>query len=190
MADEPPAKPDAPGSTSDPQAHTNGGEDRADDGAGLSWSSERLPSASDSLSAADSLSTRSLGDSAADALLREIAHAPPRRPPSDLAPGTRLSERFVIERPLGRGGMGSVYAARDTLLGRTVAIKVLDGADADPAHNARLLREAKLAAKVEHERIARVYDVGTHNGFGFVAMEHVQGGTLRQSLKARRLALD
>lgn len=193
MADDPRTKPGEPG---DPPVRADGADDRADDGAGLSWSSERLPSADDSLSSlplsSSSPSTRSLGDSAADALLREIAHAPPRRPPSEVAAGTRWSEsgRFVIERPLGRGGMGSVYAARDTLLERAVAIKVLDGADADPAHNARLLREAKLAARVEHERIARVYDVGTHNGFGFVAMEYVQGGTLRQSLKTRRLALD
>lgn len=135
-------------------------------------------------------STPSHGDSAADALLREIAHAPPRRPPGNVAAGTRLSAgRFIIEKPLGRGGMGTVYAARDDLLGRTVAIKVLDADPEAAAHDTRLLREAKLAAKVEHDRIARVYDVGAHQGFGFVAMEYVQGGTLRQRLKTRRLPL-
>jgi formylglycine-generating enzyme required for sulfatase activity/predicted Ser/Thr protein kinase len=130
-------------------------------------------------------------DSASDAaLLRRIAHAPPRRPPSAAIPGTKWSEsgRYVIERLLGRGGMGTVYAATDTMLSRKVALKVLDAADLDD-NGARLLREAQLAAAVEHERIARVYDVGRHEGFTFVAMEYVQGGTLREAMSARRFAV-
>jgi formylglycine-generating enzyme required for sulfatase activity/predicted Ser/Thr protein kinase len=124
------------------------------------------------------------GDSEADAVLRAIAHAPPRLPHSTVVPGMRWgeSDRYIIERRLGRGGMGTVYAATDSVLGRVVALKVLDaaGAGQDAGHHVRLLREAQLAARVEHERIARVYDVGTHDGFAFVAMEYVQGGTLRQ----------
>jgi eukaryotic-like serine/threonine-protein kinase len=136
-----------------------------------------MPSSSDGEADGDN-------DSEADAMLRAIAHSPPRLPPSTVAPGMRWgeSDRYIIERRLGRGGMGAVYAATDSVLGRVVALKVLDaaGGGEDAAHHARLLREAQLAARVEHERIARVYDVGTHDGFAFVAMEYVQGGTLRQ----------
>jgi serine/threonine protein kinase len=85
--------------------------------------------------------------------------------------------------------MGTVYAATDAVLHRVVALKILDAADPvqDAAHHARLLREAQLAARMEHERVARVYDVGTHGGLTFVAMEYVAGGTLRQWLGNRRV---
>jgi formylglycine-generating enzyme required for sulfatase activity len=132
-------------------------------------------------------------DSDAAAMLRDIAYAPPRRLPSTVAPGMRWgeSDRYIIERRLGHGGMGTVYAATDSVLGRLVALKVLDApaAGQDTDHHARLLREAQLAARVEHERIARVYDVGTHDGFAFVAMEHVQGGTLRQWMTGHAVSL-
>jgi len=135
-------------------------------------------------------SARNLDD---EALLCAVAYAPPRRPRSTAAPGTRWSEsgRYVIDRRLGRGGMGTVYAATDTVLERVVALKILDATDADQdaAHYARLLREAQLAARVEHERIARIYDVGSHQGFAFVAMEHVPGGTLRQWMTRRDVPL-
>jgi formylglycine-generating enzyme required for sulfatase activity/predicted Ser/Thr protein kinase len=112
--------------------------------------------------------------------LRAVAHAPPR---SEAAIGSRWGPagRYVVESRLGRGGMGIVYVANDTLLRRLVALKVLDSSDApDVAHRERLLREARLAARVEHERVARVYDVGEHDGFLFVAMELVRGMTLRK----------
>jgi len=122
-------------------------------------------------------------DSDANAMLRAIAYAPPRRPSNLVMPGTKWgeSDRYTIERRLGRGGMGSVYAAKDTILERVVALKVLDSSylGLDDTYKKQLLREAKLAARVEHERIARVYDVGNHDGLGFVAMEYVQGHTLR-----------
>jgi formylglycine-generating enzyme required for sulfatase activity/predicted Ser/Thr protein kinase len=130
-------------------------------------------------------------DLEADHLLRAVAYSPPRQPRVAMATGTRWGdgERYTIERRLGRGGMGTVYAATDTVLQRIVALKVLDAVD--PAHQAshyaRLLREAQLAARVEHERIARVYDVGTHDGFAFVAMEYVPGGTLRQWMTSREV---
>jgi predicted Ser/Thr protein kinase len=111
----------------------------------------------------------------------------------EIAPGTTWGQagRYTIERVLGRGGMGSVYAATDTVLGRTVALKILDVADADQAtaYRARLLREMRLAARVEHERIARVYDVGGHEGQAFVAMEYIQGGTLRDWMAGRRATM-
>ena len=125
-------------------------------------------------------------DSESIAMLRAIAHSPPRRPVAPIMPGTTWGDagRYTIDRRLGRGGMGSVYAATDTVLERVVALKVLDTAyvGQDEAYKKQVLREAKLAARVEHERIARVYDVGNHDGLGFVAMEYVPGQTLRQWL--------
>ncbi|HEY0989086.1 MAG TPA: bifunctional serine/threonine-protein kinase/formylglycine-generating enzyme family protein [Kofleriaceae bacterium] len=125
-------------------------------------------------------------DAEARAVLRAVAHAPPRQP--GVAPGTPWGDngRYLIEQCLGRGGSGSVvYAAHDTSLDRVVALKVLDATapDKDAAYTERLQREAKLAARVEHERVARVYDVGSHDGRAFVAMEYVQGGTLRQRMR-------
>jgi serine/threonine protein kinase len=95
-------------------------------------------------------------------VLRAIAYAPSRRPADVMAPGSPWGEadRYTIQRRLGRGGMGSVYAAVDGVLDRIVALKVLDATGDDDRD--RVLREAKLAARVEHERIARVYaPVGT-----------------------------
>ncbi|HEX8112622.1 MAG TPA: serine/threonine-protein kinase, partial [Kofleriaceae bacterium] len=130
-------------------------------------------------------------DLEADQLLRAVAYSPPRLPRVAMAPGTRWGngDRYTIERRLGRGGMGTVYAATDTVLQRVVALKVLDAVEPaqQASHHARLLREAQLAARVEHERVARVYDVGAHDGFAFVAMEYVPGGTLRQWMTGREV---
>jgi serine/threonine protein kinase len=104
-------------------------------------------------------------------------------------PGTTwgASGRYVIERLVGTGGMGAVYEARDELLGRVVALKVLSGVDdGEREGRLRVLREARLAARVEHERIARIYDVGEHGGSLFVAMEFIRGTTLRSSMTKGR----
>ena len=112
-------------------------------------------------------------------VLRAIAYAPLRSPAEAMTPGSPWGngDRYTVQRRLGRGGMGTVYAAVDGVLDRVVALKVLDATGDD--HLDRVLREAKLAARVEHERIARVYDAGQYAGLGFVAMEYVQGTTLR-----------
>jgi serine/threonine protein kinase len=124
---------------------------------------------------------------AIDEVLRGVAHAPPCAPPIEPTSGSRWGDqgRFVIERRIGRGGMGTVYLATDSLLGRQVALKVLDAGDQpeSEARRKRLLREARLAAGVEHERIARVYDVGEHDETTFVAMEYVRGANLRAWMK-------
>jgi len=94
--------------------------------------------------------------------------------------GTRLGVdgRFVLEWMLGRGGMGVVYAARDVLLHRMVALKILTRSRIERRGD-DLLREARMAARVEHERVARIYDVGRHDDVPFVAMELIRGTTLR-----------
>jgi len=143
-------------------------------------------------SASDDASSNEVTDNEVNQLLRAVAHAPPQGPPIVAEPGTRWGEagRYVIKEKVGRGGMGTVYAAKDTLLGRDVALKVIDAGEADDDDRLRLLAEAQLAASFEHERIARVYDVGAHAGFAFVAMEYVRGVTLRRWMKGRVLTAE
>jgi serine/threonine-protein kinase len=100
-----------------------------------------------------------------------------------LRPGDTLG-RFVVRAELGRGGMGVVYAADDTTLGREVALKVLAIED-DPEPRKRFLREARSAAVLGDPGIATVYDVGEDAGRVFIAMELVRGRTLRALLDAR-----
>ncbi|HET9318545.1 MAG TPA: serine/threonine-protein kinase, partial [Bryobacteraceae bacterium] len=80
---------------------------------------------------------------------------------------------------LGAGGMGEVYQARDTRLGRLVALKILPpGVAADPERKRRLLQEAKAASALNHPHIVTLYDVGSEDGVDFLVMEYVQGNTL------------
>jgi serine/threonine protein kinase len=100
-----------------------------------------------------------------------------------LAPGARIGCYEVIDR-LGAGGMGEVYRARDTRLGRTVALKVLRP-DADPELLRRLDREARAASALSHPNIVQIYDVGVAAGQAgehYVVMECVEGETLRRRL--------
>jgi serine/threonine-protein kinase len=90
--------------------------------------------------------------------------------------GKRLG-RYRIERLLGRGGMGEVYAASDTVLARRVALKVLKGGG--EFVRSRLLREARAAAALAHPGIVEIFDVGEENGVGFIAMELARGRPLR-----------
>jgi serine/threonine protein kinase len=100
-----------------------------------------------------------------------------------LSPGTRIAFYEVIDR-LGAGGMGEVYRARDTRLGRTVALKVLRPG-ADPELLRRLDREARAASGLSHPNIVQIYDVGqaaSEAGAHYVVMELVEGETLRRRL--------
>src|SRR5579871_2987973 len=99
-------------------------------------------------------------------------------------PGTRLGP-YEIVAPLGAGGMGEVYRARDSRLERDVAIKVLpQGTLVDEAARHRFKREALALAKVNHPNIATVYDVGEQDGRDFLVMEYVAGETLAEKLKS------
>jgi eukaryotic-like serine/threonine-protein kinase len=116
-----------------------------------------------------------------DVLLRAMAQADSAPPGENLIGGTLAHYR--IEAKLGRGGMGVVYRARDTRLDRDVALKLLPSAFAgDGERRSRLLREAKSAAAVNHSNIAAVYDVGESEGRVWLAMEFVDGTTLRERL--------
>jgi hypothetical protein len=103
-----------------------------------------------------------------------------------LAPGTRLGPYEILS-PLGAGGMGEVYRARDPRLGRDVAIKmVLSSAADDPLVQERFEREARAVAALAHPNILALFDVGTtDDGVTFVVTELLQGETLRQRLNAR-----
>ena len=94
--------------------------------------------------------------------------------------------RYLIQEEIGRGGMARVYRARDTLLQRTVALKVLAPQLAiDPEFTRRFDREAVTAANLRHPNIVTVYDVGEHNGLRYIAMEYVRGRTLHAIIEER-----
>jgi len=97
--------------------------------------------------------------------------------------GLTLLNRYQIEDELGKGGMGIVYKAHDTLLKRAVAIKFLNTAGVGTEGKARLLQEARAAARLNHPNIVSVYDAGEADGSPFIVMELVNGDTLRKTEK-------
>jgi eukaryotic-like serine/threonine-protein kinase len=102
---------------------------------------------------------------------------------------TLLAARYAIERRLGRGGMGTVYAARDLQLNRPVAVKLLrERLESAPAVD-RCRREARAAAALAHPNVVTIYDMGlTSDGRPFLVMELLRGGTLRDALSGGPLA--
>ena len=104
--------------------------------------------------------------------------------------GSQLNQ-FNITDKLGEGGMGAVYRAEDTKLGRQVAIKVLpSGFTADPERLARFEREAKLLASLNHPGIAGIHDFAKSEGNHFLVLELVEGQDLGERLKAGRIPVD
>ncbi len=103
--------------------------------------------------------------------------------------GTKLGPYEITEQ-LGAGGMGEVYLAQDTRLGRKVAIKVLPAEFAsDPERLARFEQEARAAAALNHPHIAVVHDIGTEDGTHFMVQEYLEGNTLREPLQKGALPL-
>ena len=98
-----------------------------------------------------------------------------------------LSGRYRLDRELGRGGIGEVWAAFDTVLERSVAVKVLSEAGLSSEGRARLLAEARASARLNHPNIAAVYDAGEADGRGYIVMELVIGQSLHE-LAPRDLA--
>jgi predicted ATPase len=107
-----------------------------------------------------------------------------------LPTGSRLGSYNILSL-LGRGGMGEVYLAEDTRLGRKVAIKLLPADSvSDERAKARLLREARAAAQLDHPNICAVHEVSEAQGLGFIVMQHVEGETLADRMIRKPLALD
>ncbi len=107
-----------------------------------------------------------------------------------LFPGTHLGP-YEITGPLGSGGMGEVYRARDTRLERTVAIKILPRElSNDPIRKQRFEREAKTISSLNHPHICVLYDVGSQDGIDYLVMECVEGETLSKRLEKGSLPLD
>jgi len=105
------------------------------------------------------------------------------------APGVSVSH-YIIRAKLGAGGMGEVYLADDTQLGRPVALKFLpSAAAADPVSVRRLQREARAAATLDHPHICAVYEVGDIDGRPFIAMQYVEGQPLDERLRQGSIPL-
>jgi formylglycine-generating enzyme required for sulfatase activity/dienelactone hydrolase len=101
-----------------------------------------------------------------------------------LTPGTKLGP-YEIQSPLGAGGMGEVYRARDTRLQRTVAIKILPAhLSSNPELHARFEQEAKAISGLQHPNICVVHDIGSQDGVDFMVLEYVAGQTLDKLIPA------
>src|SRR5580698_1727534 len=106
-----------------------------------------------------------------------------------LSAGTKLGPYEILS-PLGAGGMGEVYRARDTRLERTVAIKVLPEQLSQKADlRQRLDREARTISKLSHPNICTLHDIGHQEGMDFLVFEFVEGTTLRQLLASNTLPM-
>ncbi|HEU4334484.1 MAG TPA: protein kinase [Candidatus Eisenbacteria bacterium] len=104
--------------------------------------------------------------------------------------GATLSHYRILE-PVGAGGMGEVYRARDLHLDRDVAVKVLQrGALSDPSARERFRREAHVLSRLAHPGVATIFDFDTQDGVDFLVMEYVPGGTLQSRLRQGPLPLD
>jgi eukaryotic-like serine/threonine-protein kinase len=103
--------------------------------------------------------------------------------------GTRLG-RYEIRSQLGAGGMGEVYLAQDTKLERTVALKVLPAELAiDQNRMRRFVQEARTASSLSHPNVAHIYEIEELDGFHFIAMEFVEGETLRQRISRQQIEI-
>src|SRR5580700_5275083 len=103
------------------------------------------------------------------------------------APGDVLAGKYRVERLIGRGGMGAVFAAQHMLLNQRVALKLLLGELADsPEASARFLNEARAAAQIQGEHVARVLDIGQlPTGAPFMVLEYLEGADLSAVLHQR-----
>ena len=122
---------------------------------------------------------------AAVAGLEESHDGPPHEGAKLPKPGDLIAGKYRVESVLGRGGMGTVFAARHGELGQTVAIKVLHSAA--PTAAQRFAREAKISAQLSSEHTARVFDLGTVDGAPFLVMEYLAGEDLSRVIARGRV---
>src|SRR5438309_3192107 len=107
-----------------------------------------------------------------------------------LTSGTKLGPYEIVS-PLGAGGMGEVYRARDTRLDRTVAIKILpEHLSGSPEARQRFDREARAISSLSHPNICHLYDVGARDGISYLVMEYLEGETLADRLRKGSLSLE
>ena len=107
-----------------------------------------------------------------------------------IAPGTKLGP-YEIVAPLGAGGMGEVYRARDTRLERAVAVKILPAQfSSDPIRKQRFEREAKTISSLNHPNICTLHDIGSQDGVDYLVMECVEGETLAKRLEKGALPVE
>ena len=107
-----------------------------------------------------------------------------------LNPGTKLGP-YEIVAPLGAGGMGEVYRAKDPRLGRDVAIKILPKEmSADPVRKQRFERAARTISSLNHPTICTLYDIGAQDGVDYLVMECLEGETLAKRLEKGPLLLE
>ena len=119
-----------------------------------------------------------------EVLVTAAPDAMPSLPFRGLPPAGQRIGQYELIRELGRGGMGAVYLARDTKLGRRVAIKFLRSAQ--PEQTARFLLEARATARCQHENIVVIHDVGEHDGHPFMVLEYLRGTPLSKLLDSER----
>ncbi len=122
---------------------------------------------------------------------RERPEAPPESGMSGATlPLGALLGPYRIDEHIGSGGMGVVYKARDTRLGRNVAIKVIPAKNSNPVLEAALLREAQLTSSLSHPGIVTIYDILFHGSTTCIVMEFVEGRSLQQLIPVSGLAID
>src|ERR671910_2214625 len=104
---------------------------------------------------------------------------------------TKTISHYEIVAPIGEGGMGVVYRAVDTRLGRPVAVKLLhaDGT-ANGESRKRFVQEARAASALNHPHIVTIYDIGQDHGVDFIAMEYVAGQSLAYVIRQGRLSIE
>ncbi len=104
-------------------------------------------------------------------------------------PGDRIA-RYQLRRLLGQGGMSQVYLARDTTLGRSVALKLIRPERVSPQEAALFIGEAQLTSRLNHPNIVQLYDAGLHVGGAFIALEYLDGASLHDRMQRSQMTVD